>query len=68
MKITLECEFQIGQTVYSKTDPDQMKALVTGFNVSSLGVTSYDIAIGLSVSTHYAIELRTTRDEVSRLM
>ena len=53
--------FDIGDTVYLKTDPDQSERLVTGLRVRENGVI-YDIAFGINESLHYAFELSKTRD------
>ena len=53
----------IGDTVYLRTDREQIEWLVVGYNVRPDGVM-YAIVNGLDESLHYGIELSKERDIV----
>ena len=58
--INLMVEFQIGDTVYLKTDPDQSPRLVTGYWVRP-HATLYTLAYKDGDSTHFDFEISTTK-------
>lgn len=55
--MTIHNEFEIGQEVFVKTDPDQYVRQVTGILVTPGGVLQYRVAIDSSVSWFYNFEL-----------
>ena len=50
-------EFKIADLVYVKTDPDQYKRIVLGFELNSNGLI-YKLGIDDNVTTHYTFELQ----------
>ncbi len=56
-----EIKFRIGQTVYLRTDADQLERLVTGINIRPGGI-SYALASGTNESYHYDFEITLDRD------
>ena len=50
-------EFKIADLVYVKTDPDQYKRIVLGFELNSNGLI-YKLGIDGNVTTHYTFELQ----------
>jgi hypothetical protein len=53
--------FDIGDSVYLKTDLDQSERLVTGISVRESGI-SYAVTCGTNESWHYAFEMTKERD------
>lgn len=53
--------FDIGDSVYLRTDPEQSERLVTGINVRERGI-SYAVTCGTNESWHYAFEMTKERD------
>lgn len=53
--------YKIGQTVYLKTDVDQVERLVTGISIRPDGV-SYSLACGTIESGHYEFEITCDKD------
>lgn len=56
-------KFNIGQTVYLKTDADQLERLVTGINIRPNGI-SYALTSGTNESYHYDFEITFDRDVI----
>lgn len=54
-------QFDIGDSVYLRTDHDQLERLVTGINIREVGVT-YGVSCGTNESWHYAFEMTKERD------
>ena len=54
-------KFSIGQTVYLRTDADQLERLVTGINIRP-NVISYALTNGTNESYHYDFEITLDRD------
>lgn len=48
--------FEIGQTVYLKTDTDQDQRIVTAIQITPSGVT-YALSCGPDLSWHYEVEI-----------
>jgi len=55
--------FDIGDSVYLKTDNEQCERLVTGINIRESGI-SYAVSCGTDESWHYAFEMTKERDIV----
>ena len=53
--------FDIGDSVYLRTVPEQSERLVTGINVREIGI-SYAVSCGTNESWHYAFEMTKERD------
>lgn len=54
--INIDNKFDIGQTVYLKTDTEQIKRMVTGFTVTKNDLI-YEVSCGTIVSKHYDYEM-----------
>jgi hypothetical protein len=52
----IENKFNIGDTVYLKTDTDQNERIVTGLNIR-LNSISYALSCGENESYHYEFEI-----------
>lgn len=59
--ITVDNRFDIGETVYLKTDRDQLPRIVFAFIVSQKEII-YRIASGRDISDHYNFELSLEKD------
>lgn len=59
--MVIENKFELQQTVYLKTDPDQRARIVTRINVSSTGLI-YELYSGTGGSWHYDFEIATEKD------
>jgi len=59
-------KFDIGQTVYLKTDINQLERLVTGINIRPDGIT-YTLVNGSDESYHYDFEITLDRDIVKSI-
>lgn len=60
-------QYDIGQIVYLKTDPEQLKRIITRIMISPEGV-GYQLAHGSDASEHYDIEISRDQDELLRVM
>lgn len=54
-------KFLIGETVYLRTDPDQMERLVTGLIIRP-GSNLYLLSSGVETSSHYDFEISPERN------
>ena len=54
-------KYNIGQTVYLRTDADQLERLITGINIRPNGI-SYALTNGTNESYHYDFEITFDRD------
>lgn len=61
-KKTLLLQFNIGQTVYVKTDIDQLPRIVYGIEVYGNDLVAYKTSRDREVSTHYGFELTEESD------
>jgi hypothetical protein len=59
--MVIENKFEIGAIVYLKTDKDQDARMVTEIIVGE-NYVGYTLTVGMSASTHSAIELSTVKD------
>ena len=50
-------DFDLGEIVYLKTDPDQQPRMVTEVSFWLSGGVGYQLSCGTSISSHYALEL-----------
>lgn len=50
-------EFDIGETVYLKTDTSQTARLITAIKVFPNNVISYDVVCGNMASSHFDFEM-----------
>lgn len=61
--IKVSVEYVIEDEVYIKTDPEQLKYIVTGINLGPKDVT-YEISNNKDTDTKYGFELSDVRDTV----
>jgi hypothetical protein len=54
--------FEIGQTVYLKTDEDQKPRMVVSFEVFAVGEILYKLMSGTYQSHHYDFEISETKN------
>ena len=59
-------KFDIGQTVYLRTDTNQLERLVTGINIRPNGIT-YALTNATDESYHYDFEITLDRDIVKAI-
>jgi hypothetical protein len=57
----LDLEFDIGDTVYLKTDEDQLIRIITGIYVTQNEIVYY-LSKGTEETKHYGFELTTTKN------
>ena len=62
----LDNEFDIAETVYLKTDGDQLPRIVTSIGIRPSGIL-YELSCGCSSSSHYDFEISRERSLVERL-
>ena len=58
--------FNIGQSVYLKTDTHQHERIVTGIALREFGLI-YMVSLGESESNHYGFEMTADRDTMKAL-
>lgn len=59
--IVIDNKFEIGQTVYLKTDKEQLPRIVTAIYVTS-GSTLYYLCQGVNETKHYEIEINEAKN------
>lgn len=55
--MTIENKFDIGQTVYLVTDPEQLAHIVTQINIKPEGRITYQVSLMSGFSDYYDFEL-----------
>lgn len=60
--IIIENEFEIGQTVYLRTDEDQRPRLLTALVYRAGGYMTYELSCGTATSWHNALEFSLEKD------
>lgn len=60
--ITINNQFELGQIVYLKTDPEQLQRMVVGITVNPGNSLFYRVAFEEDASSHYEIELSADKD------
>lgn len=63
----IETRYDIGDTVYLKTDPDQKPRIITSVCVYAGHNYLYNLACGEDMSGHYEFEIQEQRDELKAL-
>lgn len=64
MAMIIDNKYEFGQTVYLKTDPDQLPRIVTRFQVTPMGVF-YGLCSGTNDTWHYEMEIS---DEINAVL
>ena len=59
-------EYDFGDIVFLKTDPDQRERIVVGWTERP-GVILYDLACGTDYSTHYEFEITEKQDILKKV-
>ncbi len=57
----IKSEFTWGDTVYLKTDPEQLPRIITAITAFSPLAIQYELACGTEITPHWAIEI--SKDE-----
>jgi len=60
-------DFELGSTVYLKTDPEQFERLVTERKEQIGGTKLYGLSTDLVFSYHYGVEVSAEYDELKAL-
>jgi hypothetical protein len=55
-KVEVKIQFDIGDIVFLRTDPEQNERMITRFMVSKPSI-EYEVVCGTEVSLHYGFEL-----------
>jgi len=61
MITTKELAFNIGESIYLRTDTEQLERLVIGINIRENSIR-YVVSCGTNESWHYAFEMTKDRD------
>jgi hypothetical protein len=59
--MVIDNKYELTQTVYLKTDPDQRQRIITQINVRVNGLI-YELTCGSSGSWHYEFEITAEKD------
>ena len=62
----LDNKFNIGDTVFLKTDTQQNERLVTGINIRQSGIT-FALSYGSNESWHYDFEISLEKDVIKQI-
>lgn len=62
--MVIDNRYEIGQTVYLKTDSEQLQRIVYGIQLFRGGELLYMLASGTITSNHYEFEIIETEDVV----
>jgi hypothetical protein len=60
--IIIENEFEIGHTVYLRTDDDQKPRLITAVCCRAGSYMTYELSCGTATSWHNALEMSLEKD------
>ena len=60
--MTIKNKFEIGQTVYLVTDPEQMPNIVTGINIKPGNRLTYDVCFMSNTNDYYDFELSAEKN------
>lgn len=59
-------EFEFGERVMLKTDPDQIEGIITKYIIEPNGAKVYEMSVGVEKSWHGAIELNKVEKPTTR--
>lgn len=65
--MTINNRFNIGQEVYLKTDPDQLKRIICQIAITPGAALIYQLALASQNSWHYEIEISATEDQLLKI-
>ena len=60
--MVIDNKFNIGDSVYLKTDREQYERIITGMCLRVNGIVSYEVASGTLSTWHYEFELSNEKD------
>lgn len=60
-------DFELGDIVYLKTDPEQLERIITAFCLYPGNGVTYRLSFDTEDAWHYAIEISTEKDIVKSL-
>ena len=63
-KLTLTINYEVGDTVFVKTDIDQQQRIVTGISIRNNDIL-YQVSCGIEISEHYDFELSSNINVLS---
>lgn len=66
MVLTIDVAFELGQTVYLKTDKEQLPRIVTRYWVSKSAVL-YALGCGTGETTHFDLEISDSVDVLTKI-
>lgn len=61
----IDTQYDLGDLVYLKTDPDQCKRMVIGIDVREGVSVSYELGVGDESSWHYELEISAEKDVIA---
>lgn len=64
MIITVEVKFEIGETVYRKTDPEQRPHIVFGYLIGPMGWVDYRLVHDNAYSAVHEVEISSEKNPV----
>ena len=67
MKKWIDVDYDIGATVFLKTDEDQRPRIVTGISVRTEGLVMYELAQGSNSTWHYKFEISAEASALVKL-
>ena len=59
--MNINVDFNLGDLVFLKTDPDQKQRMITKISITPDGIY-YNLNCGVEESPHYSIEITSDRD------
>jgi len=62
----IDTEYNFGDIVYLKTDPDQIGRMITEFTVYPMGIL-YSLSHGVNTTKHYELEFSKEKDVIQTL-
>lgn len=65
LMMIIENKYEIGDTVYLKTDSDQKARIVVSFKVYKNGEIMYELVNGTEASSHYEFEISLEKDVIN---
>lgn len=63
--IVIENKYEIGETVFLKTDADQKARIIIGIKIYKAGEIMYELVSGTEQSSHYDFEISTEKNLIN---
>ena len=64
--MTIDNKYDIGESVYLKTDPEQLERIVYAIEIRITGLL-YSVCCGTSTSNHFDFEMSRNKDVVKSI-